>query len=170
MVALLPALCPGVPGGEDGLKGLLELLVTLGFGGLGEVEEGEFFGGAAAAEAGGEAAVGEEVGDGDLFGDVEGVVEIGAEDGGAEVDAFGLTGEVEGEEEWRGEVAVVDVGVVFGEESVVDSEGVGLADEGGDFGEDLGGGAVGGAFEVVGDGEEHLLIRCPWSVIGCSTA
>jgi hypothetical protein len=97
---------------------LLELRVTLFFGGLGEVEEGEFFGGTAAAEAGGEAAVGEEVGDGDLFGDVEGVMEVGADDGGAEVDVFGLAGEVEGEEEGRGEVALVDVGVVFGEEEV----------------------------------------------------
>jgi len=141
---------------EDGLEGLLELRVTLGFGGLGEVEEGEFFGGAAAAEAGGEAAVGEEVGDGDLFGDVEGVVEVGADDGGAEADAFRLAGEVEGEEEGRGEVALVDVGVVLGEEEVIDVEIVGLADEVGHFGEDLGGGAVGGAFEVVGEGEEHV--------------
>jgi hypothetical protein len=117
---------------------------------LGEVEEGEFFGGAAAAEAGGEAALGEEVGDGDLFGNVEGVMEVGADDGGAEVDVFGLAGEVEGEEEGRGEVAVVDVGVVLGEEGVVDAEFVGLAGKVGDFGEDLGGGAVGGAFEVVG--------------------
>ena len=111
---------------------------------MGEVEEGEFFGGAAAAEAGGEAAAGEEVGDGDLFGDVEGVVEVGADDGGAEVDALGLAGEVEGEEEGRGEVALVNVGVVLGEEEVVDGELVGLADEVGNFGEDFGAGRSGG--------------------------
>src|SRR3954462_3258375 len=56
----------GAPRAENGLQGLFELGVALFFRGLGEVEEGEFFGGAAAAEAGGEAAVGEEVGDGDL--------------------------------------------------------------------------------------------------------
>ena len=60
-------------------------------------------------------------------------------------------------------MALVDVGVVFGEEEVVDGELVGLADEVGDLGEDFGAGAVGGAFEVVGDGEEHGWL---WSVVG----
>jgi hypothetical protein len=145
------------------LEGLLELRVTLFFGGLGEVEEVELFGGAPAAEAGGEAALRQEVGDGDLFGDVERVMEVGADDGGAEADAPGLAGEVEGEEEGRGEVALVDVGVVFGEEEVIDAKMVGPADEIGDFGEDVGGGAVGGAFEVVGEGDLHGLLldwRC----------
>jgi hypothetical protein len=133
------------------LEGLLELRMTLGFGGLGEVEEGEFFGRAAAAEAEGEAALHEEIGDSDLLGDVQGMVEVGADDGGAEVDVFGLAGEVEGEEEGRGEVPLVDVGVVFGEEEVIDAELVSVAGEVGDFGEDFGAGAVGRAFEVVGD-------------------
>ena len=111
----------GGPSAEDRAEGLFEAVVAFVFGGFGEVEEGEFFGGAAAAEAGGEAAGGEGVGDRDLFGDIDGVVEVEADDGGAEADLSGLGGEVEGEEERGGAVAVVGVGVVFGEEGVADA-------------------------------------------------
>lgn len=82
------------PGIADDAEGFFEAGVAFFVVGFFEREESEFFGGAAAAEAGGEAIGREEVGDGDLFGYVDGVMEVEADDGAAEVDLFCARGEV----------------------------------------------------------------------------
>ena len=76
-------------------------------------------------------------------------MQVGADDGGAEMDLFGLTREVQRKEQRRGEVAMMNVGVMLGEEGASDAQVIGDADQVSDFLEDLGARSGDGAFKVV---------------------
>ena len=148
-----PGSCPdsvSAPCRANDPQCLLKAGVALVFIRLGEAEQAELLGRAAAAESDRHSPSRQQVRDRHLLGDVERMVQVETDDRGAQADALGLTGQVQREEQGRGQVPVVRMGVMLGKPGVLHAKLIGQPDQVRHFVKDRRRRLVSRSFKMVG--------------------